>query len=138
MMNFEIYVDFVLVLLLAATVVYCFVLNRRIGSLRRAQGEFETLLQKFTQATQQAEVSLAKLHQAGDEIGADLERKINDGRDLHDELSIITQTGNGLADRIERGLVGRDRAGETTPAVRQEDERSESERELIEALRQAR
>jgi Tfp pilus assembly protein PilO len=137
-MNIELYIDVLLAILLAATVVYCFLLNKRLGSLRRSQGEFETLLQNFTQATQQAETSLAILRQAGAEVGAELERKIDEGRDLHDELSIITETGNGLADRIERGLVGRGRPAvvNTDPDI--ESSRSESERELMEALRQAR
>lgn len=134
-MNVELYADTILVILLFATISYCYLLNRKLTTLRTSQKEFETLLREFGQATQQAEVSLSNLRRAGDEVGANLEGMIGVGRDLHDELKIITETGNELADRIERGLVGRGRGEPETP---RDETRSESERELLEALRQAR
>jgi hypothetical protein len=137
-MHFELYADIILAILLIATIFYSFLLNRKLTELRNSQQEFQGLLSDFGQATHQAEASLANLRQAGDEVGANLEGMIGDGRDLHDELKIMTETGNELADRIERGLVGRGKAAPEPADPARDQERSESERELLAAIRQAR
>lgn len=137
-MNLEFYINILLAVLLAATIFYCVLLNRRLTAMRDAQKEFESLMLEFGLATRQAEASLANLRQAGNEVGANLESMIGSGRDLYDELKIITESGNVLADRIEYGLVGggKPKAAEAAPGGGAA--RSESERELMEAMRRTR
>ena len=137
-MNLELYIDILLSALLAATIFYCVLLNRRLTAMRDAQNEFEALIREFGQATRQAEASLVNLRQAGEEVGANLDTMIGSGRDLYDELKIITESGNVLADRIEYGLVGGGKPKTAQAAPGGGAARSESERELMEAMRRSR
>ncbi|MBT3534658.1 MAG: hypothetical protein HN478_12320, partial [Rhodospirillaceae bacterium] len=97
----------VVAVLLLITVIYCLILNRRLTALRGNQDEMRQLLSQFTLATRQAEASVSELKEASDQIGVALGQRVTEARALADELTSITQSGNNLADRIERGLVGR-------------------------------
>lgn len=140
--GFEFWLEVLLAVLLALTVGYCFVLDRKLRALRQAQGSFESLLAEFTRATERAESSVTALRRACGELAAELDEKLETGRTLNDELTTITQSGNALADRIESGLLDRPRevGGGERPEPREEAAtgRSESERELMQALRASR
>ena len=135
-MNIEFLLEALVAALLAVTVGYCWQLNRRLGALRGAQGELGRLLQEFGRATQSAENAIAELKRASGETAQQLEERVRQGRALCDELNVMTQAGNGLAERLERGSSSRKAAGEDS--IRQRPARSESERELLAAMRQAR
>jgi len=135
-MNLEFFLEALVAVLLMVTVGYCWQLNRRLSFLRGAQGELGRLLEEFGRATRSAESAIQELRRAGGESGQQLEERVRQARALCDELSVMTQAGNGLAERLERGADGR-RASDDEPA-RPRAVRSESERELIAALRQAR
>jgi hypothetical protein len=134
-MSVEFLVEILVAALLIVTVGYCWQLNRRLGALRGAQGELGRLLQEFGRATHSAEAAIAELKKASGETAQQLEERVRQARALCDELTVMTQAGNGLAERLERGSSRRtasEDAGRTRAA------RSESERELLAALRQAR
>lgn len=135
-MNLEFFLEALVAVLLMVTVGYCWQLSRRLSVLRGAQGELGRLLEEFARATHSAENAISELRRASGESGQQLEDRVRQARALCDELSVMTQSGNGLAERLERGAAGR-RAPEEEPA-RPRAARSESERELIAALRQAR
>ena len=137
-MTVAFWVEVFVAVLLVVTVAYCFILNRRLSELRGAQGELQKIMTEFADATRVAETGLSDLRHAGAQIAGDLKAQVDDARALYDELKIMTESGNELADRIEKGLVGRNEP--TAPSVSDDDitARSESERELIEALRQPR
>lgn len=136
-MNLEFFLEALVAVLLLVTVGYCWQLNRRLIVLRGAQGELGRLLEEFGRATRSAEAAIQELKRAGGESGQQLEERVRQARALCDELSVMTQSGNGLAERLERGAAGR-RPAEEEPARPRTAARSESERELIAALRQAR
>lgn len=144
-MNLELIGQGVLAILLLLTIGYCAVLERRLRSIRSAHQEMQGLLEQFGTATLQAQRGIGSLREAAQDISAELQGDIDTARELRDELRLITQTGNTLADKIERGLVRRDRAPAmpTAPEREREDRGqledepvSESERELMKALRQ--
>ena len=134
-MNVEFLLETLVAALLVVTVGYCWQLNRRLGALRGAQGELGRLLNEFGRATHSAESAIAELKRASGETARQLEDRVREARALCDELSVMTQAGNGLAERLERGASWRRPAEEPSAPPRQ---RSESERELLAALRQAR
>ncbi len=140
--EFEFWLEVLLAVLLTLTVGYCFALDRKLRALRRTQTDFERLLAEFTEATEKAENGLAALKLASGELVAELDEKLTVGRALGDELATITQSGTALAERIEIGLLERPPVVEAAAwgGTRREPDagRSESERELLEALRQAR
>lgn len=144
-MNLELIGQGVLAILLMLTIGYCAVLERRLRSIRSAHQEMQGLIEEFGKATLQAQRSITGLRDTAREISGELQGDIDSAQSLRDELRMITQSGNTLADKIERGLVRRERSPAATapqvqePVVRgqSEDEPvSESERELMKALRQ--
>ena len=109
-MTTEIALDLMLIVLLCTTVGYCVVLNRRLTRLRDGQSEFKELVETLTAATDQA--SLKDLRELTDTTSAELSKNIRTARELADELSMITESGNALANRIEARLTG----GQVQPA----------------------
>jgi hypothetical protein len=136
--------DALVAVLLAVTVGYCVVLHRRLGILRGAQAELERLLQGFGEATETARRGVADLRAAGDRVGHELQGRLDAARALRDELDVITSAGNDLADRLDQRLMERKDAVNSQTAANANSGTarraplSESERELMAALRQAR
>jgi len=111
-MTTEIALDLMLIVLLCTTVGYCVVLNRRLTRLRDGQSEFKELVETLTAATDKAQASLKDLRELTDTTSAELSKNIRTARELADELSMITESGNALANRIEARLTG----GQVQPA----------------------
>ncbi|PJK28248.1 DUF6468 domain-containing protein [Minwuia thermotolerans] len=131
----DVILDGLLAVLLAATVIYCFVLNRRLSRLRNAQGEMAELVRSFHQATENARASVGELKVAANAVGADLQKRIDAGRSMLDELEVVVHSGGKVAERIEQGV---DRSKAAAPAETQRQERSPAEHDLLQALRKVR
>jgi hypothetical protein len=145
MMNLELWLEGLVAILLAITVVYCFILNRRLGALRGAQEEMMQLTADFSEAMRKAQGGISDLRRAGDDIGQDLQNSVNEARGLCDDLRVMTQSGEDLANRLDLGLAGgrASAKAKTDPAPTAEEgdhgaSESELERELREAFRRAR
>ena len=148
-------------LLLVATIYYCVILNKRLSKLRDGQDEFTGLVQELNVSTRRAQNSFEDLRSLTNDTGKKLDEQIAAGQLLLDELSMITESGNNLANRMERqitsGAVGKlgARGNESrSPAIglgmgpgfaddiSSSDEiakpQSEIERELLRTLREVR
>ena|SRR5690606_4992662 len=104
--------DVVIAVLLVVTVVYCWRLNQRLSTLRQGREELAALVTQLTQATMRAEGSISTLKGAAKEATQGLEENISAARALRDELALITETGNNLANRLENRLTGAGRKAE--------------------------
>lgn len=92
--------DGVLALLLLATIVYCFVLNRRLGAIRAAGDQMKDLVGKFSTATEQAKAGITALRQAAEDDGRRLQEAVDMARVMRDELAFLSETGDALASRL--------------------------------------
>lgn len=92
--------DVVVAVLLAVTIVYAVILNRKLSALRDAKAEMERILIGFAEATGKAERGLATFRDAADGVGRELQRQIETGRALADDLTFLVQRGGVLADRL--------------------------------------
>jgi hypothetical protein len=92
--------------LLAATVYYCILLNKRLSKLRDGQDEFTALVRELNDATRRAQNSVTDLKSSTVDTAKQLEEQVAVGRVLMDELAMITESGNNLANRLERQLTG--------------------------------
>lgn len=147
-MDMNLLLDVLLVVLLTATVVYCFMLNRRLGQLRNAQGEMAALVQSFDQSTERARSSVDELKATAGAVGLELEARVAKARDMLDELQLVTTSGERVAERIEKGVDSRKGTATAAPAPadkpaaappRPEREgRGDAESKLLKALRQVR
>ncbi len=92
-------------ILLVMTVVYCFILDRRLRQLRSGQDGLKELIGGLNSATERAQGSVAQLKIAGDAAGGDLRDVVTKARALSDELSVMIEAGNNIADRLAGGAT---------------------------------
>lgn len=102
-------IEIVVAALLVATCGYCFVLSRRLRTLRQGQAELLTLIEKFDQASRRAERNLAVMQKSGLTASRDLDAAAARAHALIDELSVMVNAGDHIAGRIE-GVVNEVRA----------------------------
>ena len=98
--------DLLVAALLSATIFYCWQLNRRLVVLRGGHDELRLLIENLNEATRKAQAATVELKSSSDTIGARLNGQVASARVLVDELKLIVETGNTLADRVSGGLRG--------------------------------
>jgi len=92
--------DVVMIALLAATIAYCVILERKLRALRADQGAFMRMIEAFGEATARAEHSIARLSAASAEHGVRLDEKAATAQAIVDELAFLTERAERLADRL--------------------------------------
>lgn len=125
-------------LLLVATIVFCWRLNARLGELRDARAEMGKLIGELDRATSRAAAAIADLKTASEGIGAALDDKMGGARVLADDLQLMLESGNRLADKLEDGIGSARRATQPAPAqpaIQPVELRTEAERDLARVLR---
>lgn len=89
--------------LLVVTVGYCAVLDRRLRALRSGQDGLRSLIEALDGATARAQESVAALRGSSEVVGRTLDERVTRARGLADELALMIETANRLADRLEGG-----------------------------------
>jgi chromosome segregation ATPase len=87
--------------LLAATLICCVRLDRRLRLLRNDQESLSATVRALNAAVTAAQSSLAGLRAAAHDADESLGRKVSSARGLADELSLLTSAGERIAARIE-------------------------------------
>lgn len=137
-----------LVVLLAATLLYAVRLERRLGVLRRDNAALEALVAGFNEATARAEASTARLRAAAEGAGQQVAAQTEAAERLRGDLVFLIERGEALADRLDarvREARALAHAPEPRGGARAAPEpaeapklRSQAERDLMQALRLAR
>lgn len=111
MMHVTLIVEIALTVLLAATLVYCAVLERRLAALRKGQDGFRDTIAELNTAIGSASASIRQLKAAAAGAAETLDERLSHARGLIDELALLTSSGERIAARIERGATAQsDRA----------------------------
>lgn len=97
-------VEIALSALLAATLVYCALLERRLTALRKGQDGLKDIIADLNGAIANAGASMRMLKAAASGAAETLDERVRRARDLIDELSLLTVSGERIAARIERGM----------------------------------
>jgi len=106
--TYSLILDSLVALLLVVTIGYAYVLNKKLGSLRRDKSELEKLAMSFANATVRAEESIGKLKTTTDGLHARMDK----AEALRDDLVFLTDRGDSAANRLEthireaRGMTG--------------------------------
>lgn len=155
-MDYRIVLDLIVAILLAATIGYAVLLNKRLGQLRKNREDLVKLVAAFNDATARAEAGIPKLRRAAEEAGGALQERVEKAQSLRDDLAFMIERADTVANRLEMAVRSARTeprpapppAGEkprpvkarpTAPMVEIDDEdRSEVERELLRALQSAR
>ncbi len=104
-MTYSVFIDAGLAILLVATLIYAAQLTRRLDELRRGRAEFEALIVRFTQATEQAELGMAGLKTTLADAAVGLQVRIDRATVLSDDLALLAERANGSADRLEAAVA---------------------------------
>ena len=103
--------EIALSVLLAATLAYCVVLERRLIAVRKGQEGLKTTIGDLNSSIATAGASLRALQAAAGTVGESLDRKVASARAAIDELSLVSASGERIAQRMERTV-------DTSAAVR--------------------
>jgi hypothetical protein len=93
--------ELVLEILLAATLVYCIVLERRLAQVRKGQEGLSRMVGELNMAIAGAGASLRALKAAAGDAAASLDERLKRARLHIDELSVLTTSGERIAQRME-------------------------------------
>ncbi|HWU25821.1 MAG TPA: DUF6468 domain-containing protein [Rhizomicrobium sp.] len=115
-MHITFIVEIALTVLLAATLVYCALLERRLAALRKGQDGLKQTIAQLNAAIDGAATSMRLLKSAASTAQESLDERLAKTRNVLDELSLLTASGERIADRIEKGSSERNRAA-GTPGV---------------------
>jgi hypothetical protein len=99
-MTFSLVVELVLSALLAATLVYCAILERRLATLRKGQDGLKQTFSDLSAAITSAGASIRTLKDSAASAAATLDDRLARARGMADELSVLTVSGERLAERM--------------------------------------
>ena len=103
-MTLTFYVEIALEVLLAATLCYCIVLERRLAAVRKGQEGLSRTIGELNMAISGAGASLRALKAAAGEAAGTLDERLKRARLHIDELSVLAGSAERIAVRIERGV----------------------------------
>lgn len=131
--------DILILAALAATMYRAWTLSKQFNRLQSDRKAFEQLIQALNLAASRAEAAIRALKETTLESAETLQQKINSARGLSDELEIIVQAGDSLAERLEK-LAEKNRRAVAPPASDDDAKtepapRTRAEKELMEALK---
>ncbi len=107
--------EVIVCVLLIATIGYCATIDRRLRAMRSGQDGLRALITDLSSATSQAMNAISHLRQAGDATGVALTEQVKRGGALADELSLMVQAGNDIANRL--GGIETRRPAAPSPSV---------------------
>lgn len=93
--------DILLVVLLTATLFHAVRLERALGVLKRDRVALQELVATFDASTRAAEAGIERLQAATEGPGRQIQKLIEGGTTLKEDLTFLVQRGEGLADRLE-------------------------------------
>jgi hypothetical protein len=99
--NLNFFMELGLEILLACTLAYCVVLERRLAAVRKGQEGLKTHIGELNMAISGAGASLRALKQAAAESAGTLDERLKRARLHIDELSVLTASGERIAQRME-------------------------------------
>jgi hypothetical protein len=99
--NVTFYMELALEVLLAFTLVYCVILERRLAAVRKGQEGLKRHIGELNMAIAGAGASLRALKSAAGEAAQTLDERLKRARLHIDELSVLTASGERIAQRME-------------------------------------
>ena len=114
--NLTFVVEVTLEILLAATLCYCIVLERRLAAVRKGHEGLSRTIGELNMAIAGAGASLRALKGAANEAAQTLDERLKRARLHIDELSVLTASGERIADRMENATASRARGEINLPS----------------------
>ncbi len=99
-MNWDLILDGVMIVLLLATVIYAFLLNRRLAVLRSDKDALESFIERFTEATAKADSSIRGMRNTAEQCRSMLGDPLSKAEALRDELLFLIDRADKSAERL--------------------------------------
>jgi len=99
--------ELTLTVLLAATLVYCILLERRLAAVRKGQDGLKRMIGELNAAIAGAGASLRALKSAAAGAAETLDERLKRARAVADELSLLSSSGERIAQRFDRAVPQR-------------------------------
>lgn len=93
--------DLVLVALLVAVLFHAIKLSRKLTALRESRKEMDATIRQFFEASAKAELAIKNFQKSATDTSAKLDGDTKRAQLLSDELKLMIDSGNGLAERLE-------------------------------------
>lgn len=93
--------------LLAVTLIYCIVLERRLAAVRKGQDGLQSVVGELNGAITNAGASMRALKATTAGAAETLDERLARARNLIDELSLLTASGERIAERFDRAAAPR-------------------------------
>lgn len=100
--NLGLIVELTLTALLAVTLVYCIVLERRLAAVRRGQDGLKSTIGELNAAIAKAGTAMNALKATTASAAETLDGRLARARTAADELSLLTASGERIAERMDR------------------------------------
>lgn len=113
----NIFLDLAMIGLLGVGIAYAVKLSRQLGEMRAAHAQMERFVFDFNTTVVRAEKSVNNLKSTARSSGDDLEKLIDKGQMLRDELSFLIESADVVANRISSGANQASSQGAAKPAA---------------------
>ena len=97
----SLFIDVLVMTGLVATIYFVLKLSKSLDNFRSHRSEFEALMEELNKNIEHAYETLASLKETSMRSGGDIKQQIEEAKALSDELKIMNQSGNSLANRLE-------------------------------------
>lgn len=99
---FNLLLDFLIVILLGWTIFVAGKLSRNLATFNKSKKELGILIKEVSSSVEHADKALESFRKDVNETGKGLTDKISEAKMLSDELELIYQSSNRVADRLEK------------------------------------
>ena len=126
--------DGILALFLLGVMVLCTMVYRRLSIIKDGHEELARLVDDLNLAVSNAQQSVSGIKSAATEADNELKVTIKKARSMVDELALMTEVGDNLANRLEAGSA--QPKAEVKKPIKQEENKEQSD--ILTALKKAR
>ena len=92
--------DIALIILLFGTCVFAYLLNNSLTKMRQGRAELEKLVKDLTITIQKADAAIQGMKETSKVCTSDIHYHVEMARSLSEELKMINESGNSLAERL--------------------------------------
>jgi ABC-type transporter Mla subunit MlaD len=108
--------ELTLTFLLGITLLYCIILERRLAAVRRGQDGLRKMIGELNGAIAGAGASLRALKAAAGEAAETLDDRLKRARAVADELSVLSTSGERIAERFDRAVPSTPKSTSNLPS----------------------
>ncbi|HOO52201.1 MAG TPA: DUF6468 domain-containing protein, partial [Alphaproteobacteria bacterium] len=94
--------DLIIIAMLGATIFYAVRLSKHLSIFRSNRSEMERLIRELSMQITRAQEGISTLDEISSTTGDDLRKMVAKAQGLCDELSLMTEAGDSLAERLEK------------------------------------